>query len=73
MSKSDARYYRRREAQELKASTIASDSGTGLLHREMAKRYADLAKQHERALTPAESSTAVSFPVDWLIPRKRSG
>ena len=49
MSKSDARFYRRREAQELKASTIAADPRIGRLHWEMAQRYADMAEQAEEA------------------------
>lgn len=49
MAKNNASFYRRREAQELRASTMASDPRIGRLHWEMAQRYADLADQAEEA------------------------
>jgi len=60
MSKSDARFYRRREAQELKASTIAADPKIGRLHWEMAQRYADLADVAEQA----EEAPSIRFVPD---------
>jgi hypothetical protein len=41
----DADYYRRREAQELKASQLAADPGIRGLHWSMARHYAELAQQ----------------------------
>jgi hypothetical protein len=41
----DADYYRRREAQELKASQLARDPGIRGLHWSMARHYAELAQQ----------------------------
>jgi hypothetical protein len=41
----DADYYRRREAQELKASQLARDPGIRGLHWYMARHYAELAQQ----------------------------
>jgi hypothetical protein len=41
----DADYYRRREAQELKASQLAAEPGIRGLHWSMPRHYAELAQQ----------------------------
>lgn len=60
MPKNDAEFYRRREAQELKASTMASNHKIGRLHWEMAQRYADLADLADQA----EEGPSIRFVPD---------
>lgn len=57
MSKVNASYYRRREAQELKAAAMASDPEIGRLHWELARRYAYLAAQPPKQVADVPEAT----------------
>jgi len=62
MSRNDKDYYRRRAAEERAAAERAANDGVAAIHRQLARRYLDLAGQPhlvEAASTPQPAQSSL--------------